>query len=85
MHAPLTQKAYLAHQKEAGILVKFVFTTSFSAKYARLENIMIPIPTNKMSMPSSRYELRTVNPKLCRPVECLASFNILNTRIILKT
>ena len=43
----------LAHQKVSGIEVNFVFGSSFSAKYAKLEKIIIPIAKKSINKQSS--------------------------------
>lgn len=65
--------------------MNFVWGSSFSAKYARDENIRTPIARNNMSRPSSLYELRSVKPSDCNPVEWRASLRIRRMRIMRNT
>lgn len=44
---------YLAHQKVSGMERNVVSSSSFSAKYARLEKIMIPMARNNIRSPNS--------------------------------
>lgn len=43
----------VAHQKEAGMLLNFVSSSSFSAKNTKLEKIMMPMARKRISRPSS--------------------------------
>lgn len=74
-----------AHQNVSGIDINLVPGSSFSAKYARDENIRTPIARNNISRPSSLYEFFNVKPSDCRPVECRASLRIRRMRMMRKT
>jgi len=53
MHLFTVVIVMLAHQNAAGIEVNLVSASSFSAKYAKLENKRMPIARNIHNMPSS--------------------------------